>query len=78
MDHYYLEWENSEKHLPIPHNLDLSSMCAKELYIWIGMVEERYNQPPCFKLFLYLDELLLDAPLIYVGLCGGISLLYQL
>jgi hypothetical protein len=63
---------------PITYNLDLSCMCAEELHIGVGMVEERYNQTPCLRLLLYLDQLLLNPPLIHLGLGSRVSLLYQL
>lgn len=76
-DQYHYK-EEKVKHLPITHDLNLRSMRAKELNIWVWMFEERYNQPPCLGSSLNLNQFLLDPSLIHLGMCTRICLLYQL
>lgn len=65
---------------PIACDLDLHCMRSEELHIWIRMVEERDNKTPCFRSFLNVKQLLLEASLVLwrqVGL-WIIGLLYKL
>jgi len=54
--------------LPIPHNLDLSSMSTEELAICVWMVEERNNEPPCLGRFCISTDSLALAGSAFVVL----------
>ena len=53
-------------------------MCAKELNIWVLMIQERYDKPPGLWSSLHFKQFVLQATLIIYGLIGRVSLLYYL
>jgi hypothetical protein len=55
---------------PIPSDLDLSRMRAKELHIRILMIQQRNDQAPCLWPLLELEKLELEA-LQVIRRCGG-------
>ena len=51
--------------VPIPGDLDLHSVSSEKLDVWIGMLQERHDQPPRLVSFLNVKELLLQLALLF-------------
>jgi hypothetical protein len=61
----------NKKGSPVSGDLNLGSMCAKELNVRIWVFEQGDDQAPCLWAFLNVKEILLEA-LLVTGRCLGI------
>ena len=69
-----------QAHSPVSRDLNLGCMRPKELYIRVAVIQEGYHEPPCFRSFLDLEDLLLNSLLVFGRevVLWRIALLYEL